>query len=126
MAKPTPKFSRTQVNRAGNILLDQHSSHSDFLWAIDVLNNWRSCQAYPINTFQATLRDKIGRLGFKKPIVAQRLKRQISIINKLVRFKTMQLSQMQDIGGLRAVVNSLKQVRLLEKTIMRVTLRMST
>lgn len=95
--------------------MDLDSSDSEFLRAIDILNNWRSCHAYPINTFQVTLRDKIGRLDFKKSIVAQRLKRKASIINKLVRFKTMQLSQVQDIGGLRAVVNSLRQVRLLEK-----------
>ena len=114
MTVPTPKYSRTQVNKAGNILLDSNPPDSEFEWAIEVLNNWRSCHAYPINNFQATLRDKIFRLGFKKPIVAQRLKRQTSILNKLNRFDSMKLSQMQDIGGLRAVVNTLKQVRLLE------------
>lgn len=37
-----------------------------------------------------------------------------SIVSKLRRFGTMKLSRMQDIGGLRAVVTTLKQVRDLE------------
>ena len=37
-----------------------------------------------------------------------------SIIEKLLRFKNMQLSRMQDIGGLRAVVSTLKKVHELE------------
>jgi putative GTP pyrophosphokinase len=47
-------------------------------------------------------------------IVAQRLKRARSVIAKLQRFPTMKLAQMQDIGGLRAVVSSVARVRRLE------------
>ena len=115
MTKPTPQFSRTQVNRAGDILLLPNPTFEELEQAFEVLNNWRSCHAYPINTFQATLRDKINRIGLKQTIVAQRLKRQTSIINKLYRIPGMQLSRMQDIGGLRAVVNTYNQVKVLEE-----------
>src|SRR5207245_5775536 len=80
-----------------------------------VLSNWRGCHGYPINTFQATLRDKLKRLGMNEAFVAQRLKRTPSIIAKLKRFDTMQLARMQDIGGLRAVVMTVPDVRQLQE-----------
>lgn len=43
-------------------------------------------------------------------LVAQRLKRLPSILNKLKRIKGMNLARMQDIGGLRAVVTTLPQL----------------
>ena len=79
----------------------------------EVLSNWRACHGYPINTFQATLRQKLRTID-KNAIVAQRLKRAPSVIAKLQRFPTMKLAQMQDIGGLRAVVSSVARVRPLE------------
>jgi hypothetical protein len=110
-----PAFSRNQVNRAGEIL----ARPGDFVlgdrdWAEEVLANWRACHGYPINTFQATLRTKLKN-GFGESIVAQRLKRAPSIIFKLQRFPGMQLARMQDIGGLRAVLTSVRRVRNLEQ-----------
>ncbi len=117
MSWPTPKYTRKQVNKAGNILLKDSDDGTididQYLWALDVLENWRSCHGYPINTFQATLRQKLKAID-KKAIVAQRLKRLLSIFQKLKRFKSMQLARMQDIGGIRAVVSTLDNVRALE------------
>lgn len=115
MPWPTPNFSRTQVNRAGDILRDSDPAPEDLRWAREVLGNWRSCHGYPINTFQSTLRDKLGRLNFDDALVAQRLKRTPSIVAKLNRFPGMRLARMQDIGGLRAVVTDLAAVRDLEE-----------
>jgi len=110
-----PAFSRNQVNRAGDILANPGNySYEDRSWAEDVLANWRACHGYPINTFQATLRAKL-RNGYGDAIVAQRLKRAPSIIFKLQRFPGMQLARMQDIGGLRAVLTSVRRVRRLER-----------
>ncbi len=86
---------------------------NDKAWAIEVLANWRACHGYPMNTFQATLRQKLKAID-KDAIVAQRLKREPSIILKLQRFEGMQLARMQDIGGLRAMVGSIAKVRKLE------------
>lgn len=69
---------------------------------------------YPINTFQATLRKRLHWID-RKSLVAQRLKRIPSIVEKLRRFPDMELARMQDIGGLRAVVGTLRQVELLHK-----------
>ncbi len=114
MAFVVPLYSKSQVNRAGDILksLDAFSS-VDQAWAASVLANWRACHGYPINTFQATLRSKLHSID-SDAIVAQRLKRAPSIILKLQRFDGMQLARMQDIAGLRAVVASVSKVRKLE------------
>jgi ppGpp synthetase/RelA/SpoT-type nucleotidyltranferase len=113
MDNVAPRYSRTQVNRAGDILIDRSASDEQQEWAREVLSNWRSCHAYPINTFQATLRSKLKRIA-PTAFVAQRLKRSPSIVAKLERFAGMKLARMQDIGGLRAVVGSLDEVRALE------------
>lgn len=105
-----PRFSRAEVDRAGNILSRHvNSSERETDWATSVLANWRACHGYPMNTFQATLRAKLKR-GYRQPIVAQRMKRAPSVISKLRRFPRMNLSRMQDIAGLRAVVSSVQQV----------------
>lgn len=115
MSFVTPRFSRSQVSRVGEILArPEGATADDQQWAADVLANWRACHGYPINTFQATLRHKL-KDGYGDTIVAQRLKRAPSIILKLQRFDGMQLARMQDIGGLRAVLSSVARVRRLEK-----------
>jgi putative GTP pyrophosphokinase len=109
-----PQYSKSQVNRAGEILAAAESySEYDQNWAAAVLANWRACHGYPINTFQATLRQKLKAID-PDAIVAQRLKRAPSIISKLQRFDGMRLARMQDIGGLRAVVGSITKARKLE------------
>lgn len=100
------------------MLCDDTLDASQHRRATAVLNNWRSCHGYPINTFQATLRDKLKNID-QNALVAQRLKRSPSIIRKLKRFHGMQLARMQDIGGLRAVVATLRMVRDLEENYRR-------
>lgn len=115
MPWPKPKFSRNQVNLAGQILVHQSPEAERYSWAMEVLGNWRGCHGYPINTFQTTLRNKLKVINAEKALVAQRLKRTPSIIDKLRRYREMELARMQDIGGLRAVVDSVKKVYELEK-----------
>ncbi len=101
--------SKTSVRKAGHILAT-NTGNVDADDAFSLLSQWRSLHSYPINTFQATLRQKINTLGLKNAIVAQRLKRTPSIIAKLKRLKTMGLDRMQDIGGLRIVLASVDDV----------------
>lgn len=113
MSFAIPKYSRNQVNRAGDFLIADNCSEDQLHYAFEVLANWRASHGYPINTFQATLRQKLKAID-DKALVAQRLKRTPSIIAKLQRFTGMNLARMQDIGGLRAVVSSISKVRQLE------------
>lgn len=104
-----PEFSKKQVNEAGRIILDPNSGLLRRIDALNVVNNWRSIHGHPLNTFQTTLRTK-GRRVDPDVIVAQRIKRLSSIGQKLLRFNTMTLSQMQDIGGCRAIVSDVDAV----------------
>lgn len=121
MVWPTPKFTRNQVTKAGDYLTqnvgpgETMESFERWLKAYEVLANWRACHGYPINTFQATLRTRLKKID-PKALVAQRLKRTPSILNKLERFKGMNLARMQDIGGLRAVVATKAQLQVLNES----------
>jgi len=114
MAFAKPNFSKSQVNKAGEILVSRNANRDDVIWAFEVFMNWRAAHSYPINTFQATLRSRLKGIC-ENYIVAQRLKRTLSILQKLERFSGMSLARMQDIGGLRAVVESVSDVRALEE-----------
>jgi hypothetical protein len=89
MAFVKPQYSKTKINRAGDVLArpDDYGDEKR-RWADEVLANWRACHGYPINTFQATLRSKL-KVGYGQHIVAQRLKRAPSIVAKLKRFDGM-------------------------------------
>ena len=106
-----PNVSRKQISRAGDLLISDNYSQEEYDDALELVNQWRACHAYPINTFQSLLRKRIreGNYG-GGPIVAQRLKRLPTIIDKLKRFSDMNLTTMQDIGGLRAILDSVDDV----------------
>lgn len=113
-----PEHSRKQVERAGDALRQSPMNIDKVVAAIPVISNWRAAHAYPLNTFQATLRHKLKSLGMdaKSAPVGQRLKRLPSIIQKLQRFDQMSLARMQDIAGLRAVVPSTSMLRAISRS----------
>ena len=96
-----PQYSRSQVNRAERTLVSDTATPNEQLQALVVVNNWRASHNFPLNTFQTTLRDKAHKVDSD---ALQRLKRMSSIERKLRLQPNMQLSQMQDIGGCRAIV----------------------
>ena len=109
----TPKYSRRQVNESAELLI--HTGRVDpreMDYALHVISNWRSSHSFPLNTFQIGLRTRSRRIT-GQALVAQRIKRLSSIALKLRRFPTMKLSQMQDIGGCRSVMSTVRQVRRL-------------
>ena len=112
MSFTIPNFTRGQVNRAGSVLIDKTATPTAIADALTLISHWRACHAYPINTFQATLRGRAKKVC-NNPLVATRLKRLPSISKKLEINAGMQLARMQDIGGLRAVVDTVAQVRKL-------------
>lgn len=110
MAWAIPEYTRAEVNSASRIWLSATSSTADKLEALGVVNNWRSIHAFPLNTFQMGLRRRGARLS-SDLVVAQRIKRLSSIELKLSLRRTMKITQMQDIGGCRAILEDVKQVR---------------
>jgi putative GTP pyrophosphokinase len=108
-----PIFSKNQVNEAGLIIRDHtYSLDAEMNHALDVLGDWRSSHAYPLQVAYMKLRER-AKAGDSKATVSQRLKRVPSILVKLRRNRNMKLSTVQDIGGCRGVVEKLADVRKL-------------
>lgn len=105
--------SKKLVKKAGETLASNPKDSA----AMEILSQWRSLHVYPINIFQNLLRNKAKTI--KGAVIAQRLKRTPSIIKKLQRFSNMDLSRMQDIGGIRIIVPKLSDVYNLHKSLVK-------
>jgi len=113
MSNTEMKYTKGQIDAAGIILIDPREDFEKYDQALQIINYWRALHSFPLNTFQKTLRRK-AKLVDPQSLVAQRIKRLSSIDAKLSRFSPqMKLSQMQDIGGCRAVVSSVSEVEKL-------------
>lgn len=98
-------YSKTKIDKAGEILKSKSIINGEKLSALEVLSNWRAFHAVPLDTFAKVLKARAQKIQ-NNAIVAQRLKRTPSILLKLSKHKTMRLSAMQDIGGLRAILKN--------------------
>lgn len=107
-----PKYSKAITDRSGKELATSAFPNAK---ALDVIANFRASHNYPLNIIQDGLR-KRARTITSNVLIAQRMKRLSSITAKLTRFPTMRLSMMQDIGGCRAVMPSVSEVRRLVKS----------
>ncbi len=103
------EYSKTKIYRAGELLKNGNASENDIVNALEVLSNWRVYHAMPLDTFAKVLRERTQKIS-DQAFVAQRLKRTPSILLKLLNHKTMRLSTMQDIGGLRAILDTTEEV----------------
>src|SRR6266516_148155 len=114
MAWTRPAFDRPTYNKAGHAFLNAGLSENELDEALEIVNNWRSAHAYPLQCIKMTLVHRAQKLD-SSAIIAQRLKRLASIQAKLSREPSMKLTQMQDIGGCRAIVSSIRKVDRLVK-----------
>lgn len=108
----TPSHSKGAIDRAGKALISPTSTDAERIAALNVVNNWRTAHNFPLNTFQVTLRKRAAAIDPSR-LVAQRIKRMSSIEAKLARFSNMRMTQMQDLGGCRSILNSVKNVQQL-------------
>jgi hypothetical protein len=128
-------YTNGEVNRAGQLLRrwylrpdgqtpeDFGTSFDDLVDAMVAVTWWRGLHARPLSRVAANLRYHVAAEGGQvdgRVDVTQRLKRRPTVFNKLEREATMQLTQMKDIGGVRARLPSLAHVyavsRRLRKT----------
>ena len=82
-----PKYGKAKIDKAGHILVNENSTEEEREEAMTILNNRRSSHGYPMNTFQARLR-QVSKKVDENSLVVQRLKRAPSIIKKLKRNQT--------------------------------------
>ena len=100
--------SNKEVSRAGEIIRTSTDDQKVFE-AISVLDNWRSLHSTPLNAMRKYVMGVLKRKKFSA-IIGQRLKRMPSIITKIKRFEGMSASRMQDIGGIRIILDSISDV----------------
>ena len=101
------KYSKTQIVDAGSKMRHPDISDKEVLEAKEIIDNWRASHAYPLHACYMILRRQASGTKY---IVAERLKRLESIVNKLRREKNMNLWTMQDLGGCRYIVSSVEEV----------------
>ena len=105
-----PTATNRQVNLAAQRMVvwlygDEAVKEADF----DTVANFRASHAYPLRVVTTILRQRARAVDPSATVYA-RTKRMISIIAKLQRTSSMQATTMQDMGGCRAVVDSIDSV----------------
>jgi len=108
-------ISKGKINQAGYSLIGKGGKLTKDE-VNDALRYFRYIHQHPMLLFRHTIDRKLKKNGVEA-LVSQRLKRIPSIIKKLKIQKTMRLSRMQDIGGLRIVVNTVSEVYLIRDEI---------
>lgn len=114
-----------EIDRAGEALLkwwvtpELNLDDEPYRSAYWVVQNWRDCHAFPLLFFQRMLRKNAREID-PTAMIAKRIKRLSSIMNKLDRENRMKLSQMQDIGGCRAIVADVAKVYQLYERFMQI------
>jgi hypothetical protein len=115
-------LSRSQINNAGRILrryVRGEIPEDDRVHrAIRIIDDYRAAHQYPLIKANMGLRSVIVTTGCQVE-VSQRLKRFRTILDKLFRHPNMGLTTMQDIGGCRAVLKSIEEIRRVEHRLMR-------
>jgi putative GTP pyrophosphokinase len=115
--------TKSQIKKAGSVLRRAYTTvpWPDDLYdkvepALDVLIAYRAAHAVPLAKANNGLRSMVKTEGCEVE-VSQRLKRIPTIIDKLRREPTMGLETMADIGGCRAVLNSIDEIRRVEARV---------
>ena len=114
MPYPKPTFRRAQVDAAGRVLAETTVADANTVaarrQAKEIVDDWRASHGYPLVALRVLLQERARRVD-PDALVAQRLKRLASVDAKLRRFPRMKVSRMQDLGGCRAVLPSMRAVR---------------
>lgn len=109
------EYTSGEIKRAGKALMINKKDKS----SLDTLAYFRGDHAKPLENAYSLIHQFLE--NEKDVLIAKRLKRTPSIINKLVRLqdKNTQLSTMQDIGGCRVVLNTIRSVNKFFKNLIK-------
>lgn len=112
---PRFEFSMKDVKRAGEVIAGglawSAETEPEIKEAFHIANNWRDAHAYPMRSIRYSL-IWFMRHHSLEGITAARLKRMQAIRRKLRRIPH-NMSQLQDLGGCRAILSSIADVRSL-------------
>lgn len=99
------KVSKSRIDKAGLALSkDRYKDEIDYIELEDVFDDYRKKHLQPLSETTIELQHILENYG-SPYYIAQRLKRKPQIIRKLKRLHV-RLTQLQDIGGCRIIVNS--------------------
>lgn len=107
-------ISKSAIDRAGNILAkEKFKTYEEWVAADKIFDDFRQAHLQPLTSTTIAIQNWF-RADNATYIIVQRLKRKPQILKKLRRLNT-RLTQLQDIGGLRIVVDQNSDVdRLIE------------
>ena len=110
------RYSRSRIEKAGKYIascknMNIQAMEKEYL---EVVDNWRAAHAFPLDEItseiQSALQSVLQPSEYQNCLIAQRLKRLESIIGKLQRNNNTGLYRMQDLGGCRIIVPTVKDV----------------
>jgi hypothetical protein len=113
------RHSNKEVNRAGDMVRDLDAAMLVSSGALVVIADWRDTHQGPMTRFREHLASHATAVDAES-IVVSRLKRLATTLNKLFREPRMKLSTMQDVGGLRAIVDTPAHVYALAERLLHV------
>lgn len=108
---PKLAYSQREVRRAGEVIANNQwtpDTQQSILGAFAIANNWRDSHLYPMRSTRISVMQRM-RLHRFKGYTAARPKRMTSIRRKLQRL-TINLEQINDIAGCRAVLDDMASV----------------
>lgn len=111
-----PEHSKSAVARASKTMGKGRGTPDELAAARAVLSNFRSAHAFPLNAVTVTVRQKALIIN-PNAVVAQRLKRLPTILDKLTRIPTMSVTTMHDLGGCRVVFETVEEVEELVRAL---------
>lgn len=107
------KYSRKEIDKTGKIMLTA-TEQETFKQAIEKINDWRSLHLIPLDMLQQKIVAFLDFNNIRPFLISRRLKRLTSIQYKLDLNPEMGLGGMQDIGGLRVVINTVEELLRLQ------------
>ena len=107
------KYSRKEIDKTGKIMLTA-TDQETFKQAIEKINDWRSLHLIPLDMLQQKIVAFLDFNNIRPFLISRRLKRLTSIQYKLDLNPEMGLGGMQDIGGLRVVINTVEELLRLQ------------
>jgi Region found in RelA / SpoT proteins len=112
---PRPRFAVPEVKRAGlklaQAIVWDDENREEILSIFEIAHNWRNSHVLPMRGLRASLIMRMRYLDIPGVTVA-RAKRMASIRRKLQK-TSLQLHQIQDLGGCRAIVEDIAGARRL-------------
>lgn len=114
-------YSKRELGRVGEslkgvVLGETPEQLQNAQWLFQIANSWRASHFLPMNSIRRELAGHVGRLSLGG-VTASRLKRMVSIRQKLRRFN-IKISHMQDIGGCRVVLPTISDLEILSESFL--------